>query len=183
MTSSVQNQHALAIALLIGLAGCATPSVDTSTFAALPDGDIYRICSEPPVEGADAYAVVGHCLAFRKTGDRVVGNFYDTETLGEVGLCISGTLSDNTVTGEAIELIGSVGSQRIPENSEGTGLVNWDDDGLLKVAQARVIAQEAQGPGAIVDTVQYGDAVLSLEGFYRHPDTEVPAPTECTPTS
>jgi hypothetical protein len=173
----------LAIALLSVLTACGTSSQpSTAALAALPDGDSYRICSEPPVEGADAYTVVGHCLAFRKMGNSVVGNFYDTETLGEVGLCVSGTLSDNTVTGEAIELIGSVGNPKIPDNSEGTSLVNWDEDGFLKVAQARVIDQQEQGPGVIVDTVQYGEAVLTLDGFHRHPDTEVPAPADCAPT-
>jgi hypothetical protein len=186
--SSSQPRNLVAIALLAGLVACgvpAQPSASGAGFAALPDGDTYRVCSQPPVEGADAYQVVGHCLAFRKTGDRVVGNFYDTETLGEVGLCVSGTLSDNTVQGEAIEFIGSVGNPKIPDNSEGTALVNWDDDGFLQVAQARVIAQEEQGEGTgvMVDTVQYGEAVLTLDGFHRHPDAEVPAPTDCTSTS
>jgi hypothetical protein len=144
---------------------------------ALPDDHNYRFCSEPLSSGSDLGqgelqtdpSVTGLCFAFRKEGDRVIGSYYDTATLGEVGLCVSGMASGNTILGKGREFIGSVGRQTLIDGSMGSELVNWDEQGFLKVAQAEIVNQSDVGTTEVL----YSSAKLDLTDFYRYPNSEV----------
>ena len=144
-----------------------TPAPVKSSLQNLPNGN-YKVCSEPPSTSIakDKDLITGYCFSFRKSAGRVVGTYYDTKTMGEEGVCMSGNLSNRTVRGEAIEFIGSVGRQSTPPNSSGNRLVNWDDRGYLKVARAKVV-RRYESPLSY-RSVRYRSALLNLNNFYRH---------------
>jgi hypothetical protein len=155
-----------------------TPEPVRSSLQRLPNGN-YKVCSEPlPASvGKEQNLITGDCFAFRKSGTRVVGTYYDTRTFGENAVCMSGTLSNSTVRGEAVEEIGSVGRQSTPPNSSGSQLVNWDKEGYLKVARASVV--RSYGAPVYYKTVRYRSALLNLNSFYRYSaGTKVP-PSKC----
>ncbi|MBD1890889.1 hypothetical protein [Coleofasciculus sp. FACHB-SPT9] len=139
----------------------------------------YTFCSKPPSGTGNQQGVdLGHCYVFGKKGNRLVGDLYDTKNLGEVTACVSGVVNKRTVSGEAIEIVGDIGRQNIPPNSSGTRLVNWDNQGYLKVARATVIGR-LNSPGSNnVRKVRYRSALLNLNGFYRHNQLKQ-APTNC----
>jgi hypothetical protein len=116
-----------------------TAALAQTSIQDLPNGN-HRFCSNPPpssVVSDEEFAAAGYCFVFRKTGNRVIGHFFDMSTYGEEGVCATGTLSGNTVTGEALQSF-------TPENEplpvdpgfQGSNPVNWDDNGYLKVARA-----------------------------------------------
>lgn len=149
-----------------------TPAPAKTSIQSLPNGN-YKFCSEPPSDstGRDKNLIAGHCYVFGKTGNRLVGDFYDTKTLGEESVCVSGTLSNKIIRGEALESVGNIGRQSSPPNSSGATLVNWDKPGYLKVAKAIQVGKEVGG-GRLI---RYRSALLDLNGFYRHnPETKLP---------
>jgi hypothetical protein len=140
----------------------------------LPNGD-YRFCSKSP--SADTgNGDTGYCYVFNKRGNRLVGDFYDSRSLGEVSACVSGTLNNKTVRGEAVELVGDIGNRNIPPNSRGNRLVNWDSQGYLKVARA---AQIGRNPTTGSRKIRYRNGVLKLDGFYRYSQSAKGAPKNC----
>ncbi|HEY9872516.1 MAG TPA: hypothetical protein V6D12_03735 [Candidatus Obscuribacterales bacterium] len=166
------------ITTIKNLAAPNTPAPVKSSLQRLPNGK-YKVCSEPPstTAGKDNNLITGYCFAFRKSGSRVIGTYYDTKTLGEEAVCMSGTLNNSAVRGEAIEEIGSVGRQKTPPNSSGSQLVNWDKEGYLKVARARVV--RTYGAPLYYKTVRYGSSLLNLNSFYRHSAGTIVAPSKC----
>jgi hypothetical protein len=153
--------------------GSATHSAGVSV-AALADAENYLVCSQPLLNQMNSEDL-GYCFAFSKRGDRLTGYYYDTKTFGGVGLCLTGTLSQNRLEGQGVEFIGNIGRQQIPPGSDGQELVNWDPGGYLKVAQAEVLrASETTG-----EEVRYNKAVLNFDHFYRHPDMENAVSARC----
>lgn len=136
---------------------------------ALADGS-YKFCSEPPSENAENVAgeLEGYCYTFLKQGDRLVGDYYDSRTLGEVSVCVEGEVDDNVLVGEGFELIGNIGRQELPPEFEGDQLVNWDDPDYLQVAQAEQIGTNEFGG----QEVRYEQVRLNLSEFYRY-DEEI----------
>lgn len=129
--------------ITVGVLLCSAMNADKSLsqpaaidFNQLSDGN-YRFCSQQPKASnvAPPDAIIGNCFLFRKTGNQVVGTYYDTRTSGEESLCLQGRLSDRLV-GEGLEFIGGIGRQRIPAKAQGSRLVNWDKEGILQVARA-----------------------------------------------
>lgn len=167
---------ALTATLSIGVVA-QTAALAQSSVQTLRDGN-YRFCSNPPPRNRvnDLYLVnAGYCYVFRKTGNRLVGDYYDPKTLGEESVCVSGTLGNNIVSGEGREFIGSVGRQSTPPNSNGDRLVNWDNKGYLKVARAILVGK----PGSVGTSVRYRRASLNLNGFYRYNAGTGQPPRDC----
>ncbi len=150
------------------------PASQPGSVATLPNGTHYQFCSTPPSPTGEPPAS-GSCYVFRKTGDRLFGYYYDTATLGQEGLCISGFITGSTILGEGIERVGGSGRQEIPPGADGPQPVNWDSDGFLQVARAKVIDE------SILDGTQikYATIRLRLEQFQRYPDTANPVPESC----
>lgn len=148
-----------------------------SSIQNLPNGN-YTFCSEPSSNSTakDKNLIAGYCFAFAKTGNRLVGNYYDTKTLGEESVCVSGTLSNKIVRGAALESVGNVGRQSSPPNSSGSRLVNWDKQGYLRVALASQIGKPDIGGGRLI---RYRSALLNLNGFYRHNQETKLSPRDC----
>ena len=169
------NERLVATPFKITAIASSTPTpTPTQSIQSLPNGD-YRFCSKSP--SADTgNGDTGYCYVFNKRGNRLVGDFYDSRTLGEVSACVSGTLNNKTVRGEAIELVGDIGNRNIPPNSRGNRLVNWDSQGYLKVARATQIGRNATTGSR---KIRYRDAVLKLDGFYRYSQSAKGAPTNC----
>jgi hypothetical protein len=175
----------LLVSLVLGTAIFSTPAQAQSPVESLPNGN-YLFCSNPPTTNQvsnERMENAGHCFIFRKSGNSIVGRYYDAETYGEVNLCLSGTLSNSTLTGEGVELIGSLGRQSTPPSEEGLQLVNWDNQSYLRVARARVIRRyepsdrDVLRPGS--RTVHYRRALLNLSGFHRYKLAEGVPPTTC----
>lgn len=154
------------------------PALAQTSIQNLPNGN-YRYCSNPPsssdVNDIDIFAG-GHCFLFRKSGDQVVGYFWDMSTSGEVGVCATGTVNRNTVNGKALEYVFDV-EKPVEPRFKGTQPVNWDDNGYLKVAGASATYDSEQG--IVSTTILYSTAVLNLNEFYRYnAGTQLP-PTSC----
>ncbi|MFM2063348.1 MAG: hypothetical protein RLZZ507_3018 [Cyanobacteriota bacterium] len=142
---------------------------------AIPDGN-HRFCSQQPktTNVAPPDAIIGNCFLFRKTGNQVVGAYYDTRTLGEESLCLQGRLSDRLV-GEGLELIGGIGRQSIPAKAEGSDLVNWDQEGILKVSNAVRFGKRTLAG----QQIRYRQAILDLKQLYRYNLGNKLPPTRC----
>lgn len=72
------------------------------TLAALPDGNYRMTTAEYPnriVSDEELLASGGYLFVFRKLGNTVTGNFGHIDH--EEGACITGTVSGNTITGQA----------------------------------------------------------------------------------
>lgn len=158
------------------LASAASVLAQTS-IQSLPNGN-YRFCSNPPrsnVVSDREFLAAGHCFLFRKTGNRVVGNFFDMSTYGERGVCARGTVDGNSVTGEAVEVFPS---EDLPMPAEptfqGTKLMNWDNKDYLRVARASYSENEGY-----VSSIYYRTAILKLGGFYRYNAGNQSPPTSC----
>lgn len=141
----------------------------------LPNGN-YRFCSQPPRSGTVSAPgeIVGNCFLFRKQGSQVVGKYYDTRTLGEVSVCLSGSVSDR-VLAQGLEEIGGIGRQQIPANSTGDRFANWDKEGILKVSGTetyRKLDDRAR-------LVRYRQAILDLKRLYRLNAGPILPPTRC----
>jgi hypothetical protein len=140
-----------------------SPSPAAAKISALPDGN-YRYWT-----GRSSNAVVtdeellrngGVLFIFRKTGNQLVGNY---SRIDDVGICLSGQINDNTLTGIAVQQ----GDASVL--SEGDRFVSWDPSGLLRVR--RGVATE--------NRVQYNSAIADLRGFSRiNAGTREP-PTRC----
>jgi hypothetical protein len=166
---------ALSLALSFGVASSALAQ---ASIPSLSNGN-YRFCSNPPPSDAvsdEEFLAAGHCFLFRKTGNRVVGAFFDMSTYGEVSVCATGTISGNTVTGEALESF-PVDEIQLEPKFQGATPVNWDNSGYLKVARADV--DYDQNEGYVSTSIHYRTAVLNLDGFHRYNAGTKTPPTNC----
>ncbi|NET33918.1 MAG: hypothetical protein F6K19_18170 [Cyanothece sp. SIO1E1] len=96
----------------------------------------------------------GHYFLFRKMGNQIVGTLHHIPSGAHV--CISGQVNGNTITGQAVERIASP-FQTIAVISSGTDFTGWDAEQNLQVRQGIKTGIR----------IQYGEASLSLNGFYR----------------
>jgi hypothetical protein len=128
-----------------------TGASSSASISALPDGN-YRYWT-----GRSRNAVVtdeellrsgGVLFVFRKTGNQVVGNYARVDN---VGICLSGQINDNTLTGIAVQQ----GDAEVL--SAGDRFVAWDPAGLLRVRKG--VATE--------NRVRYESAIADLRGFSR----------------
>ncbi|MBK1986727.1 hypothetical protein A0J48_004085 [Sphaerospermopsis aphanizomenoides BCCUSP55] len=168
--------------ITVGVLLCSVMNADKSLsqpaaidFNQLSNGN-YRFCSQQPktTNVTPPDAIIGNCFLFRKQGNQVVGSYYDTRTLGEESLCLRGTLSDR-LGGEGLEFIGGIGRQRIPAKAEGSNLVNWDKEGILKVGSAvRVGKRTISG-----QPIHYRQAILDLKRLYQYNLGNKLPPTRC----
>lgn len=115
---------------------------------------------------------------FRKTGNRIVGIFADMSTYGEVNVCAVGTVSGNTIKGEALENF-PPDDKPLPVEPKfkGTTPLNWDDNGYLKVARAS--ATYDQDEEYVSTSIRYRTALLNLGGFHRYNAGTRTPPTSC----
>ncbi|MBD2291920.1 hypothetical protein H6G06_00115 [Anabaena sphaerica FACHB-251] len=144
-------------------------------FNQLSNGN-YRFCSQQPktTNVASPDAIIGNCFLFRKTGNQVVGTYYDTRTLGEESLCLRGTLS-NRLVGEGLEVIGGIGRQKIPAKAQGSRLVNWDKEGILQVAKAIPYGKRT----AFGQPIHYRQAIVDFKRLYAYNLGNKLPPTRC----
>ena len=163
------------LVLSTGLVG---PSAQAeSNIQSLADGN-YRVCSE--VASAEG-KVPEMCFLFRKIGNRVTGNFFAPNS--DLGICITGKVNNNIISGEALE-------STLPDNeplqldseSQGSKLVNWDNNGYLKIAEGSVKNTPFTiGDGNIDYTalINYRNALLDLNGFILYNAGTTLPPRSC----
>ncbi len=78
------------------------PMPDRPTLADLPDGNYRMATAEYPyrvVSDEELLASGGYLFVFQKSGNRAIGNFGHIDH--EEGACLMGTISGNTITGQA----------------------------------------------------------------------------------
>lgn len=158
----------------------ATAALAQTSIQGLPNGN-YRFCSNPPpssVVSDEEFVAAGHCFLFRKAGNRVVGQFFDMSTYGEVGVCATGTISGNTITGEALEVFPPEGEPLpVEPRFQSATPVSWDENSFLKVARADV--NYDQDDGSVSTSIRYRTALLNLDGFHRYNAGTQAPPTSC----
>ena len=156
------------------------PALAQTSIQSLPNGN-YRFCSNPPpssiVSDLEVLAA-GHCFVFRKTGNRVVGDFVDMSAYGEINVCAVGTVSGNTIKGEALEnLLPEDRPLPVERKFQGITPRNWDNNGYLKVARAS--ATYVQSEDYVLTSIRYRTALLNLDGFHRYNAGTRTPPTSC----
>ncbi len=154
------------------------PALAQTSIQSLANGN-YRFCSNRPpssVVSDEEILAAGHCFLFQKSGNQVVGYFWDMSTYGEVGACVTGTVNSNTVNGDALEYIFDA---EIPVDPrlKGARPVDWDNNGYLKVASANATYNSDQG--VVSTSIFYSTAVLNLNEFYRYNAGTQSLPTSC----
>ena len=134
-----------------------------SNIKSLTDGN-YRVCSE--VASAEG-KVPEMCFLFRKVGDSVIGNFFAPNS--EVTICITGKVNNNNIiSGEALESTFPDEPHQLDSESQGSKLVNWDNNGYLKIAEGSVKNTPfTRGDGNIAyqALINYRNALINLNGF------------------
>jgi hypothetical protein len=132
----------------------------------LPDGD-YRYWSGTPRTGSISEETLlkqgGVLFVFQKKGDRVLGNLSPID--GEVGACVEGMVTGNTVSGFAT-------SYR-PEKdvNETEDFAEWGSpDGVLKVRRGKAIGG---------NRVKYMSALLNLNTYSKIDFGKSKVPKSC----
>jgi hypothetical protein len=153
-----------------------------STVQDLPNGN-YMICSNSSsgvYSDPDFRKKAGYCFNFRKSGNQVIGG-YQNPSQGDRGICVSGQVSGNTITGQAVDMEQS-GLIPIPIRVKpayaGEKFVNWDEFGFLKVRQQQAINIKRSG-GYLVG-YRYPSTILNLQNFYRYPQPRYTPPARLT---
>jgi hypothetical protein len=128
-----------------------TPTPSASV-ASLPDGNYRYWTGRPPTGGVvsdeELLRQGGILFLFNKKGNQIVGSYGQIDN---VGICLSGQVSNNTFTGTAVER----GDATVI--SAGESLIPWDAAGLLRVRRGSKTG----------DRIQYNDATLDLSSFSR----------------
>jgi hypothetical protein len=126
----------------------------------------------------EEFLAAGHCFLFRKAGNRIVGVFADMSTYGEVNVCAVGTVSGNTISGEALEVFPPEDKPLpVEPKYKGATPLNWDDNGYLKVSRADV--DYDQDDGYVSTSIHYRTALLNLGSFHRYNAGTQSPPTSC----
>jgi len=135
----------------------APPVVTSPTLADLPDGNYRMTSAEYPVRvvtDEELLANGGYLFVFRKRGDAVTGIFGHID--GETGACITGTVSGDTITGQAY-------TNDQPATINGTTYL-----GPLQVLQL----------GTPVNNLRYDGSVMNVESLFRiNAGTRIPVET------
>jgi hypothetical protein len=128
-----------------------TPTPSASV-ASLPDGNYRYWTGRPPAGGVvsdeELLRQGGILFLFSKKGNQIFGSYGQIDN---VGICLSGQVSNNTFTGTAVER----GDATVI--SAGESLIPWDAAGLLRVRRGSKTG----------DRIQYNDATLDLSSFSR----------------
>ncbi len=146
------------------------------------DGN-YRFCSRPPqskIASDQDMLHAGYCFVFRKSGPQVVGFFGIVP--GDTLICVSGSIDKNTVKGKALQpfLPGNPPPQEmIDAVNRGSSWKNWDGSGFLKVARGSVTNSYTSNQKYHETVIQYNQAQLNLESFYRYNAGVSPPPKSC----
>ena len=137
--------------------------VPTALISNLSDGN-YRYWTGRPsgsvVSDEELLRNGGILFVFRKQGNKITGNYGQIDN---VGICLSGQINENTLTGIAVEQ----GDASVI--STGDRFAPWDAAGLLRVRRGSKTG----------DRIQYNGAIVDLRSFNRiNAGTRVP-PTRC----
>jgi hypothetical protein len=144
-----------------------------STIQNLPNGN-YRFCSKPFIpQASTGYFSTGYCFLFRKVGSRIVGDYYLPHT-DSGSICISGTLKNNTVTGEAWE--SKWGLDNPPTAT--TEMKDWDDDNRVRVRAQKISNVNRLTSGFAAD-IHYNPAIFNLQGLHRYNAGTTLPPQSC----
>lgn len=163
----------LLLAVPFSIVGNAKP---TDAIANLTDGN-YRYCTEPPSLDRN-FEEGGWCFIFRKSGNRVVGNYFAAQK--EQAICISGVLNNNTVSGTGLELW--YGWDK-PVSLEGIPESQWWDSpeiggGRLRSNRLSIISR-SDDANSYSAWIRYGSVQLNLNGFHRYSAGTRLAPFKC----
>ena len=150
----------------------------------LRDGN-YRFCSHPPqskIVSDQDLLHAGYCFVFRKSGSQVVGFFGVVP--GDSLICVDGILDKNTVKGKALQplLPGNPPQELLNSVNRGSSWKNWDGSGALKVARGSVTNTYNPNQKYYQTVIQYSQAQLNLEDFYRYNAGDILPPKSCNET-
>ncbi|MCL1471592.1 hypothetical protein [Argonema antarcticum] len=146
------------------------------TISNLTDGN-YRFCSEPPSLDRN-FEEVGWCFIFRKTANRVVGEYFAAQK--EQTICITGVLNNNTVSGTGLE--NWYGWDK-PVSLEGIPEREWWDSpeiggGRLKASRLSIVSR-SDDANSYSAWIQYNSVLLNLNKFHRYTAGNRLPPVKC----
>ncbi|MEL7225250.1 MAG: hypothetical protein AAGL17_10375, partial [Cyanobacteria bacterium J06576_12] len=148
------------------------------TLGTLPDG-VYRYLSGNYEYGVysneQLRANGGSLFLLTKVGDEVVGNFYPS--FDEPGICIDGTVSGNSISGEAYPF----GTSADVSNAEDS---DTEETATSEVGESFVpflgfTNLQVRQPRQVGEFTYYADALLSISEYSRINAGTSLAPTEC----
>jgi hypothetical protein len=136
----------------------------TALVSNLPNGN-YRYWTGRPsgaiVSDEELLQNGGILFVFRKQGNQITGGYGQIDN---VGICLSGQINKNTLTGIAVEQ----GDASVI--STGDRFVSWDAAGLLRVRRGSKTGNRIQYNGAIVDLGSFNQ----INAGSREPVTRCP---------
>lgn len=119
----------------------------------------YQFCSKPkPNDWRDG---AGVCFNFSKVGNKVDGYYGYPHSDGFI--CVRGTVTGNSITGEALE-ISWEGNQRdeIPKSA-----FYWDTEKRLILSQGKIVRTVNNSMNS-TDWILFKRAALNVDGFYQY---------------
>jgi hypothetical protein len=158
---------------LLPQAVAASPPLTIEQFV---DGN-YRACSQPPGE---RNRMQGQCFRFRKTGSRIVGDFFYPYTDG--GICVSGSVDGDIINGEATQVDFDSEPIRVLDKFQGSRTASWDREGSLMLGDGTLLESNSPPAGSRAmysGTVFYRRASLDLSSFYLYTAGSELPPTSC----
>ena len=167
-------------AIAISLAST-TPAFAHANIRDLSNGN-YRFCVNPPVSDIATDTELfnaGHCYLFRKTGSRLTGVLFDPSTYGEVQICVTGNLNENTLTGEALQTFYFLDTPlSVEPRYRGSIPAPWDNNDFLKIANG-IVVEHKQNETGIKTTIRYRTAELNLDNFHHYNAGQFLPPASC----
>lgn len=131
---------------------------------ALDDGE-YQFCTGPEPPPGTFPEATGVCFYFSKASNNLIGT-YGYPHSDNLIACVSGTVNENIMTGEALDVSGySIDWSVVPPPEE---VISWDENGFLTISGARLLDSYTDEFGNDISWIKFDRAVLDLNGFYRY---------------
>lgn len=162
----------LFVGIVLGTVGLIFPVQARTAIAALPDGE-YRFCQN----AAAAASNTSGCFQFRKISTSITGNFYRASA-ADPGICITGQIQENTITGEALE---TLNQGNFPGSQDAGQGITPSTDSLILERGELVNPSFSSTTGSTASGIYWRSASLVLDTF-RQTDLDLVAiPQTCQP--
>ncbi|MGF1603476.1 MAG: tetratricopeptide repeat protein [Thermosynechococcaceae cyanobacterium] len=146
----------------------------TSTLSSLPNAN-YRFCEKRYVKTfSQVHEDTGYCFSFRKSGDRVVGDFYYPQS--DSIFCFSGKFSNNKVAGETYHIFSDSQERNFSYEAKGKFYIQRNPTIIIeKVLKSGPYSQH-------VGIAKYQQTSIFLSNMYQWNSGQYIPPKTC-PTS
>lgn len=163
----------LLASITLATVGHISPVQARTAIAALPDGE-YRFCQNVTSAASD----LSGCFQFRKINNSVTGSFYRANA-ADPGICLTGQVQENTITGEALE---TLNQGNFPGSQDAGQGIDPQIDPLTLERGELVNPSFSATTGSTASSIYWRSAALVLDTFVQTDLGLVAIPQTCQPT-